>query len=281
MFQTRDSVKEPSSAAEASVIAGQFRAARLSKTALSDFPGPLPRVLDESYAIQDAAIAGWPDKLVGWKVGRILGDLVAVHGTDRLIGPIFAASLQRATGETEESFAAIQDGFCAVEGEYVFELAADAIPGKTDYDASSALDLVGELWTGIEVAGSPLATINDLGPAVVVSDFGNNWGLILGKPVLNWRARLEDLTCAVTINGNVVGTGVVTAFPGGITQSLVFALNCAAGRGLPLKRGMLISTGAVSGVHDAKPGDHAIADFGQDGKIACHRLAGPSSSGQT
>ncbi|WP_085341158.1 2-keto-4-pentenoate hydratase [Aquidulcibacter paucihalophilus] len=281
MFQTRDSVKEPSSAAEASVIAGQFRAARLSKTALSDFPGPLPRVLDESYAIQDAAIAGWPDKLVGWKVGRILGDLVAVHGTDRLIGPIFAASLQRATGETEESFAAIQDGFCAVEGEYVFELAADAIPGKTDYDASSALDLVGELWTGIEVAGSPLATINDLGPAVVVSDFGNNWGLILGKPVLNWRARLEDLTCAVTINGNVVGTGVVTAFPGGITQSLVFALNCAAGRGLPLKRGMLISTGAVSGVHDAKPGDHAIADFGQDGIIACHRLAGPSSSGQT
>ena len=280
MFQTRDSVKEPSSAAEASVIAGQFRAARLSKTALSDFPGPLPRVLDESYAIQDAAIAGWPDKLVGWKVGRILGDLVAVHGTDRLIGPIFAASLQRATGETEESFAAIQDGFCAVEGEYVFELAADAMPGKTDYDASSALDLVGELWTGIEVAGSPLATINDLGPTVVVSDFGNNWGLILGKPVQNWRARLEDLTCAVTINGDVVGTGVVTAFPGGITQSLVFALNCAARRGLPLKRGMLISTGAVSGVHDAKPGDHAIADFGQDGKIACHRLAGPSSSGQ-
>lgn len=280
MFQTRDSVKEPSSAAEASVIAGQFRAARLSKTALSDFPGPLPRVLDESYAIQDAAIAGWPDKLVGWKVGRILGDLVAVHGTDRLIGPIFAASLQRATGETEESFAAIQDGFCAVEGEYVFELAADAMPGKTDYDASSALDLVGELWTGIEVAGSPLATINDLGPTVVVSDFGNNWGLILGKPVQNWRARLEDLTCAVTINGDVVGTGVVTAFPGGITQSLVFALNCAATRGLPLKRGMLISTGAVSGVHDAKPGDHAIADFGQDGKIACHRLAGPSSSGQ-
>jgi 2-keto-4-pentenoate hydratase len=273
-------VKETYSATQASAIAGEFRAARISRTALTDFPGPLPRVLEESYCIQDTAIAHWPDKIVGWKVGRILGDLVALHGTDRLIGPIFAESLQRASGDEEESFAAIPSGFCAVEGEYVFELAFDAEPGKTDYNAVSALALVGELWTGIEIAGSPLATINDLGPTVVVSDFGNNWGLILGKPVENWRSRLEALTCAVTINGDVVGTGVVTAFPGGITQSLVFALNCAAGRGLPLKRGMLISTGAVSGVHDAKPGDHAIADFGQDGKIACHRLVVAANSGQ-
>lgn len=280
MFQTSDSVKEADRATQASAIAGRFRAARLSQTALPDFPGPLPRVLDESYTIQDAAIAHWPDELVGWKVGRILGDLVDVHGTDRLIGPIFAASLQRSEGEAEQDFAAIQGGFCAVEGEYVFELAMDAEPGKTNYDASSALALVGELWTGIEVAGSPLATINDLGPTVVVSDFGNNWGLILGTPVKNWRTRLEELTCSVTINGDLVGTGMVTAFPGGITQSLVFALNCAAGRGLPLKRGMLISTGAVSGVHDAKPGDHAIADFGQDGKIACHRLVAAQASGQ-
>ncbi|OYU78229.1 MAG: 2-keto-4-pentenoate hydratase [Alphaproteobacteria bacterium PA3] len=280
MFETSDSVKKTYSATQASTIAGQFRAARLSRTALKDFPGPLPRALDESYAIQDAAIAHWPDQVIGWKVGRILGDMVAVHGTDRLIGPIFAASLQRADNEAELDFAAIADGFCAVEGEYVFELATDAEPGKTDYDASSALALVGELWTGIEVAGSPLATINDLGPTVVVSDFGNNWGLILGKPLQNWQARLEELICSVTINGDVVGTGIVTAFPGGITQSLVFALNCAASRGLPLKRGMLISTGAVSGVHDAKPGDHAIADFGPDGKIACHRLMVASGSGQ-
>jgi len=280
MFQTSDSVKETYSATQASAIAGAFRAARLSRTALTDFPGPLPHILDDSYAIQDVAIANWPDALVGWKVGRILGDLVAVHGTDRLIGPIFASSLQRADGETEQDFAAIADGFCAVEGEYVFELATDAEPGKTDYAASSALALVSELWTGIEVAGSPLGTINDLGPAVVVSDFGNNWGLILGKPVQNWQTRLEALTCSVTINGDLAGTGIVTAFPGGITQSLVFALNCAASRGLPLKRGMLISTGAVSGVHDARPGDHAIADFGPDGKIACHRLVVTPSSGQ-
>jgi len=279
MFETNDSVTETYSATQASAIAGEFRAARMSRTALTDFPGPLPRLLDESYAIQDVAIAHWPDELVGWKVGRILGDLVAVHGTDRLIGPIFAASLQNADGEAEQDFAAIAGGFCAVEGEYVFELAIDAEPNKTDYDASSALALVGRLWTGIEVAGSPLATINDLGPTVVVSDFGNNWGLILGKPVQNWQARLENLTCSVTINGDVVGTGIVTAFPGGITQSLVFALNCAASRGLPLKRGMLISTGAVSGVHDAKAGDHAIADFGPDGRIACHRLAVTAGSG--
>ena len=33
---------------------------------------------------------------------------------------------------------------------------------------------------GVEMAGSPLATINELGPTVVAADFGNNNGLILG-----------------------------------------------------------------------------------------------------
>lgn len=274
MLQTGDTISEPESIQ--SLIAGRFRRARLTRTPLADFPGPLPTALAESYRIQDVAIATWPDRLIGWKVGRILGELVDVHGTDRLIGPIFAKSLSRIEAREEAQFAAIEHGFCAVEGEYVFELALDAIPGKTDYQAATALDLVSNLWTGIELAGSPLATINDLGPTVVVSDFGNNWGLILGLPVQNWRARLEQLSCAVSIDGAVVGQGNVTAFPGGITQSLVFALNCAAARGLPLKRGMLISTGAVSGVHDLLPGQHAVADFGPDGTLACHWPLTPS-----
>ncbi|GBF58767.1 hypothetical protein PbB2_02455 [Candidatus Phycosocius bacilliformis] len=268
MLQTGQTIQEPDSIPSA--IAERFRIARLNRTPLATFPGPMPTALADSYRIQDVAIATWPDQLIGWKVGRILGELVDVYGTDRLIGPIFAKSLSRIEAREEAKFAAIEHGFCAVEGEYVFELSDDADPAKTNYDAHTALELVGNLWTGIELAGSPLATINELGPTVVVSDFGNNWGLILGQPVDNWRVRLHGLACKVSINDHLVGQGDVTAFPGGITQSLVFALNCAAARGLPLTRGMLVSTGAVSGVHDLLPGQHAVADFGPDGTLACH-----------
>jgi 2-keto-4-pentenoate hydratase len=253
-------------------VAASFRHARINKIALQGYPGPAPQTLEQAYRIQDQAIKDWPDRVSGWKVGRILGALVDVHGTDRLIGPIFASSIQRAQPGAPSSFTAIQDGFCAVEGEFVFELAQDAQPSRTDYDSASALELVGALWTGIEIAGSPLATINALGPTVVVSDFGNNLGLILGAPLSDWHARLEHLRAGFEINDKLIGEGAVSAFPGGITKSLVFALNCAASRGMPLKRGMLISTGAVTGVHDIKSGEKARALFGPDGDILCQRL---------
>ncbi len=49
--------------------------------------------------------------------------------------------------------------------------------------------LVSGLHVGIEAAGSPLAAINELGPTVVVSDFGNNAGLLLGPAIPDWRKR--------------------------------------------------------------------------------------------
>ncbi len=39
------------------------------------------------------------------------------------------------------------------------------------------------MFIGIEIASSPLQNINDYGPAVVASDFGNNAGLLLGAEV--------------------------------------------------------------------------------------------------
>jgi 2-keto-4-pentenoate hydratase len=254
-------------------VAAAFRVARMTFRAMQQFPANVPETLDQAYRTQDQAIREWPDVVQGWKVGRILGELVDVHGTDRLIGPIFATAIQRAASGQMVDVISIPNGFCAVEAEYVFELGQDADPQRTDYDRDSALALVADLWTGIEIAGSPLATINDLGPTVVVSDFGNNLGLILGQPVADWRNRLGQLACNMQINHKDIGAGSVAGFPGGIVQSLVFALNCAARRGFALKKGMWVSTGAVTGVHEIDMHAHAEAGFGPDGTIACRRIA--------
>jgi 2-keto-4-pentenoate hydratase len=277
MIETQDMVHSQGDLKASAGIAARLRAARLSKTPLVDYPGDMPTTLRAAYDIQDQAIAEWPDRVRGWKVGRILGDLAQVHGVDRLIGPIFGASIQRAAGSDVVTFEAIAGGFCAVESEYVFELGQDADANCTDYTPANALELVKDLWTGIEIAGSPMAKINMWGPTCVVSDFGNNTGLILGQRMKDWRARLGQLHAVMEIDGAVAGTGSVASFPGGIEQSLAFALNCAAKRGMPLKSGMFVSTGAVTGVHDIEAAQDAHADFGEDGMIFCARQSNPSN----
>jgi 2-keto-4-pentenoate hydratase len=250
-------------------IVGAFQSARLAGRALSEYPGNMPNNLVQAYAIQDAAIDAWPDTIAGWKVGRILGDLAVEYGADRLIGPIFDQSVQTVSEAKATQFGAITGGFCAVEAEYVFKIGVDTKMDGRWLSDSDALDLVASLHIGVEIAGSPLASINDLGPCVVISDFGNNAGLIVGPAIQDWRSRVNDLSASMSIEGVEIGRGHVSAFPDGIIGSLKFALTKAAQRCRPLKKGMYVSTGAVTGVHSIIAGQSAVADFGNNGRIAC------------
>ncbi len=167
-------------------------------------------------------------------------------------------------------FPVFQGGFAAIEAEFVFALGADAPAAKLDWTLDEARALAGEMQIGIETAGSPLASINALGPTVVDSDFGNHAGLILGRRVPDWRARSdESLTCESFIDGQSVGKGAASDLPGGPIESLRFLLEHCAKRGRPLKAGMLISTGAATGIHDIAIGQRARVDFGTLGGIEC------------
>lgn len=253
-------------------IARRLVRARLQATALPDYPGALPPSLDAGYASQDAAIAMWPTRVAGWKVGRIPDAWLARMGEERLVGPIFEDAVQQALPGETAGFAVIADGFAAVEAEFVFRLGADAPVGKTAWTDDEALALVDALLVGAELAGSPLPRINDLGPAVVVSDFGNNAGLILGPPVPEWRRMLgtleQDLRCETAIDGEVVGSGRASDIAGGLVAALRFALARCARRGMPLRAGQLVSTGAATGIHDIRAGQQARVSFDGIGEIA-------------
>jgi 2-keto-4-pentenoate hydratase len=134
---------------------------------------------------------------------------------------------------------------------------------------------VSRVFIGVEIAGSPFAGINEHGPAVTASDFGNNAGLILGGEIADWRGRLSDLICTMSINDVIIGRGGATTVPGGPLDSLAFLLNLLHRRGRRLEAGQLISTGAATGVHDILAGQSASADFGPDGRIDC--LAVPAT----
>ena len=254
----------------AQTIAERFVKARLSASALPDFPGPLPPDLDTAYVCQDAAIGLWPDEIVGWKIGRIPDEHAAVLGAKSLAGPIFRKDVQIAKADVPVEFGIFVGGFAAVEAEFLFEVSKDAPAGKLDWTLDDARAIAGRMLVGVETAGSPLATINVLGPKVVVSDFGNNAGLIVGPEVPDWQDRkLETLTCESAINGKTVGKGAAANVPNGPLASLRFVAELCARRGHPLKAGMLISTGAATGIHDIVAGEKARVEFHGTGVIHC------------
>jgi 2-keto-4-pentenoate hydratase len=258
-------------------IADQFVAARRTASPLADYPGPVPDSLQTAYRIQDLAIEQWPDAVGGWKVGRIPPAVEDQFGCDRLAGPIFKKTIHEQHSGITHSMPVIRGGFGAIEAEYVAVIAKDAPADKLEWSLDEAKSMIGDLRIGLEVAASPLKTINELGPAVVASDFGNNAGLIVGPSIRDWQTRdLESLACESFIDGKSVGSGGAFMLTGGYLRSVQFILELAAKRGRALKAGHVIATGQTNGIHDVLPMQATWIEFAGDGVIKCQIVAATS-----
>jgi 2-keto-4-pentenoate hydratase len=255
---------------DAKGVAAEFVKARRSAGSFTQYPGATPPDLDSAYRCQDEAISLWDDSIVGWKVGWIAEPFSIKYGAQRLVGPIFSRALQRSNGGDSTDAPVFAQGFAAIEAEFVFQLSKDAPANVTEWTAETARRFVKTMFIGIEIASSPLQNINDFGPAVVASDFGNNAGLLLGTEVPDWQTRaLDSLNCETRIDGAVVGRGNAAAVSGGPLAALAFALRCNARRGRPLRAGDLVSTGAATGVHSITAGQSAEAIFTGIGSLRC------------
>ncbi|HEY0339627.1 MAG TPA: hypothetical protein VGC34_02375 [Steroidobacteraceae bacterium] len=260
-------------------VAEDFVRARLGAEALPDFPGTVPTTLNTAYAYQDRAIALWPDNVAGWKVGLIGAPWLERVGEDRLVGPIFRRGIRLAPPDAQVEFPVFKGGFAALEPGFVFRLGADAEPDKTHWTIEEASRLVTGAHVGIEAAGSPLAVINELGPTVVVSDFGNNAGLLLGPAIPDWRRRAFDsLTCETFIDGRRVSQGGAASLPGGPLAAVAFALGRCARRGLPLKSGYVVTTGAATGIHEIRIGQSACVKFAGVAELLCRAVPAAKST---
>jgi 2-keto-4-pentenoate hydratase len=271
----------PDSASEYTTrIARSFVTARLEARSLPAFPGEVPHDLDGAYAVQDAAIALWPDTLAGWKVGGIPPAWRERYPAERLVGPIFRRAVRRnVEGEVVE-LPVFAGGFAAVEAEFILRIAEDAPAKKLQWTPDEAAEIVAALHVGIEPASSPLATLNQLGPAAIVSDFGNNAGLVVGAAIADWARRApHTLPSATFVQGVAVGRGTAASIEGGPLAALAFALGCCARRGLPLKAGMHVTTGATTGIHVIQPGETARVEFEGAGSLLCRAVAAPPHEG--
>ncbi|WP_206243612.1 2-keto-4-pentenoate hydratase [Novosphingobium terrae] len=256
-----------------SEAARAFVAARRAAQGLERWPGDLPQELDDAYALQSEVQAAWGKPTGGVKVGRVLGAWAERFGVDRFAGPICAATIRQAVAGEVAPFPVIAGGTALLECEVIAMLGRDA-PDDTGISSEAARGLVASLHIGIEIAGSPMADINALGPLASVACFGNNNGVIIGPPIAYWQMLdLASLHCVARIDGEEAGRGDTARLPGGIWTALTFACAQQARLGRPLKAGDIVCTGALTGMHPLAVGQRAQADFGPLGQVDCLAVA--------
>ncbi|MBA16389.1 MAG: 2-keto-4-pentenoate hydratase [Sphingomonas sp.] len=253
-------------------VAQAFVDARRTASALPDYPGTRPLNLAAAYAIQDRAIAIAGRTIAGWKVGRINAPDDTRLGSDRLAGPIYADSvidLQQADGAQIPAMPVFADGFAAAEAEFMLRLKIPATAPLPGNDADT-LEWIDDVRIGIEIASSPYPRINDDGPCVTVSDHGNNAGLVLGASIADWRTRdLNSIQVETEIDGQVVGSANTATMLDGPLGAVRFLLRNLIERGISPQSGWWVSSGAVTGVHPAAPGQRVIARFADIGELSC------------
>ena len=254
---------------EAQRIAEAFVAARREARPLPTYPGVLPASLDEAYRVQDRALALGAGVVGGWKVGRIMPPTSEAVGSDRLAGPIFADDIVRA-GDKPVPMTVFDGGFGAAEAEFLLRVGEGPPAGKTAFSLDEAAALIDSVHLGIEIASSPLAAINDLGPAVTISDFGNNNGLVIGAPVPDWRSSgFADWPVRLLVDGAEAGAGCASTMPDGPLGAARFLFELLGRRGIAVAPGQWISSGAVTGVHPVAPGAFVEAVFDGTHKVSC------------
>jgi 2-keto-4-pentenoate hydratase len=239
-------------------VARAFVSSRRGGVSLTHFPGRRPRDMASAYAIQETAIRLWAEPIAGWKVGLVAPAEQVLLDASRLAGPIFARGVFRAEEDIRVPLRVIPGGFAAIEVELVAAVACDAPPRKTEWTLEEARTLVRDWHLGVEFAASPLATINDLGATVIVSDFGNNCGLVVGSRLdESLVAEPARALCRTMIDGHQVGLASAASLPGGPLEGLRFLAGHLASRGRPLRAGQWVSTGAITGVHPVRTGQQA------------------------
>lgn len=256
-------------------ISDELMTARRTARALLEFPGTLPASLDQAYQIQSRSISLWDDEIVGWKVGGIQPERQSSFDASWLAGPIFARNTKKAGSETV-SVPVFKDGSAALEAEYVFELGNVDDLKVTDPTFDEILSIIRACYIGVEVASSPVRAINDMGPLAVVSDFGNNYGLIYGKKIEDFSAQLLSKTDVSTyIDGQLAGAARARSWPDGPLSAVAFLIGNLRKRGFAIPVGIKVSSGALTGVHDINVGTDAVIEFASLGEIQVKVVPAP------
>lgn len=255
-------------------LAENLIAARRSCLPLDAFPGTVPETPQDAYHVQDLCIAGWDDELVGWKVAGLKSELHESFNAQRQSGPVFKKALQFSTGSDHILAPVFAEGFAAIEAEFIIELDDISSLPTSNLTIEDAQNAIAKVFMGIEVASSPMKDTHAYGIFSPISDFGNNAGIIVGPEITNWRdIDLSNIDVSVKVANESVGKAKTKPGLGGPLGAVEYLIEHLAKRGHTIGAGAYISSGAITGVHQAAIGVPCEVEFDGIGSISLEFVA--------
>lgn len=220
--------------------------------------------LAEAYALQQARnqLRAAQEKVVGYKAGLTTVALRQRFGSER---PVFGVLFQRGERSAASGIKLSEFGIAKLETEIGF-VVAEAITAPLS-DLSELRRYFQQVVPVIEVPElSFVAGCKPTALDLIAANVGAAQHL-RGEPK-RW-AELPDLntlTASLQRDETVIATSTANAVQPSVEASLLYLVNEALAQGQQIVPGQLFITGALSGLVDAKPGQH-LADFGALGRI--------------
>ena len=207
----------------------------------------------EAYEVQDRVFAElWPGaRATAWKAG---GPSDKVEPTASPIAPQMVL-------RSPAHVAAASMNMIGVEAEVAFRFAVDLPPRTRPYSERSIAAALGEVLVVIELCDTRLTDWQGTPGLWKLADFQNNGGLVVGSGTKDWQ-KIDFLKQEVEFR---VGARVVKAKGshsyGNPARLLPWLAQHCAKRGLGLRAGDLVTTGAWTGLEIARAGDEVTARF--------------------
>jgi 2-keto-4-pentenoate hydratase len=226
--------------------------------------------LDDAYRIQDAlhrlmAEAG-RGEIVGWKIALTSKAMQQMTGVDQpAAGAIFSKVVHPSPARIELT----AYHHLGVEFEVAVRLADDLPASGAPWTRASVAGRVAACMPAFELVEDGDADYKTLDAFTLVAENAWNGGVVLGSPVTEWRGLdLEGSVTRCWINDAPGGQGKTGDALGHPFEAVAWLANLLDGRGLMLRRGMIVMTGSSITTKFPAPGDRVRFAIDGLGEVA-------------
>lgn len=205
-------------------------------TLLAVLPGPGPASEAQAYAVQDAVV-----RVIGaqggWKVSPLR------EGRARC-SPIPARFFVDAPAQFDAAFL---DG-CLAEVEIAVRFKADPLGRGLALSPANLADCIASVHPAIELLSSRFAAPDSTPDLHRLADLQGCAAVVLGAPTADWAGlEFAELPFALWLAGREVSLKVNSPTTEQTLEALCWLADHAAARGVPLKAGDVVITGARLG----------------------------------
>jgi len=207
-------------------------------------PPMAPATIADAYDIQQKYVAllrGEHGDAVGYKVGLTSAAMQTFCGIDHPIAGVVLASRRHLSGVTVQRS---DFGRLGLEFEIAVRLKSDVPVARTPCTAEMIQPHIGGVCAAIELVDDRSADYTKLDVLSLVADNSWNAGIVLSQFATEWP-DLESVLGRATKDGAAIGEGHGRDILGHPFNSVAWLATQLASRGVGLKAGQVVMTGAV------------------------------------